>query len=53
MLGQALQTIFWGKEHLVKSWLISTLDKVIYLKGTNFYRSTKPFFTSQNKVEMR
>jgi hypothetical protein len=28
MLVQGLQ-IFWGKEHLVKNWLISILDKVI------------------------
>jgi hypothetical protein len=47
MLAQALQ-IFFGKEHLVKNWLISTLDKVIYFKGTIFQRSTKPLFTSQN-----
>jgi hypothetical protein len=25
--------IFLGKEHLVKNWLISTLDKAIYFKG--------------------
>jgi hypothetical protein len=31
MLAQVLQ-IFWGKEHLVKNRLISTLDKVIYFK---------------------
>jgi hypothetical protein len=43
----------WGKEHLVKNWLISTLDKVIYFKGTIFQRSTKHFFTSQNRVEIR
>jgi hypothetical protein len=35
MLAQVLQ-IFLGKEHLVKNWLISTLDKVIYFKGTIF-----------------
>jgi hypothetical protein len=34
-----------------KNWLISTLDKVIYLKGTFFQGSTKPLFTSQNRVE--
>jgi hypothetical protein len=49
MLAQALQ-IFLGKEHLVKNWLISTKDKVIYFKGTLF-QSTKPLFTSQNRVE--
>jgi hypothetical protein len=32
MLAHILQ-IFWGKEHLVKNRLISTLDKVIYFKG--------------------
>jgi hypothetical protein len=50
MLAKVLQ-IFWGKEHLVKSWLISTLDKVIYCKGTIFLRSTKLLFTSLNRVE--
>jgi hypothetical protein len=50
MLEQVLQT-FSGKEYLVKNWLISTLDKVIYFKGTIFRRSTKPLFTSQNRVE--
>jgi hypothetical protein len=50
MLAQVLH-IFLGKEHLVKNWLISTLDKVIYFKGTFFLRSTKPLFTSQNRVE--
>jgi hypothetical protein len=51
MLAQVLQ-IFLGKEHLVKNWLISTLDKVIYFKGTIFQRSAKPLFTSQNRVEI-
>jgi hypothetical protein len=37
MLAQVLQ-IFFGKEHLVNNWLISTLDKVIYFKGTIFQR---------------
>jgi hypothetical protein len=50
MLAQVLQ-IFWGTEHLVKNWLISTLDKVIYFKGTIFQQSTK-LFTSQNRVEI-
>jgi hypothetical protein len=31
-----VQEIFFGKEHLVKNWLISTLDRVIYFKGTLF-----------------
>jgi hypothetical protein len=51
MLAQGLQ-IFFGNEHLVKNWLISTLDKVIYFKGTIFQGSTKPLFTSQNRVEI-
>jgi hypothetical protein len=51
MLAQALQ-IFLGKEHLVKNWLISTLDKVIYFKGTIFQWSTVPLFASQNRVEI-
>jgi hypothetical protein len=38
MLAQVLQ-IFRGKEHLVKNWLISTLDKEIYIKGTICLRS--------------
>jgi hypothetical protein len=33
MLAQVL-----GKKHLVKNALISTLDKIIYYKGT-FYRA--------------
>jgi hypothetical protein len=52
MLAQVLQVFFWGIEHLVKNWLISTLDKAIYFKGTIFQRSTKPLFTSQNRVEI-
>jgi hypothetical protein len=51
MLAQVLQ-IFLGKEHLVKNWLISALDKAIYFKGTIFQQSTKPIFTSQNRVEL-
>jgi hypothetical protein len=50
MLAQILQ-LFWGKEHPVKNWLIATLDNVIYFNGTIFQRSTKPLFTSQNRVE--
>jgi hypothetical protein len=50
MLAQFLH-IFLGKERLVKNRLISTLDMVIYFKGTIFQRSTKPLFTSQNWVE--
>jgi hypothetical protein len=51
VLAQALH-IFSGKEHLVKNWLISTIDKVIYFKGTIFQRSTKSIFTSQNRAEI-
>jgi hypothetical protein len=50
MLAQVLQ-IFWGKEHLVKNRVISTLDKIIYYIGTFLQGSTKPLFTSQNRVE--
>jgi hypothetical protein len=50
-LAQAL-LIFLGKEHLLKNWLISTLDKVITFKGAIFEASTKPLFTSQNRVEI-
>jgi hypothetical protein len=39
-----------GEKNLVKSLLISTLDKVIYI-GTFLQGSTKPLFTSQNRVE--
>jgi hypothetical protein len=45
-----LQT-FYGKKALVKSMLISTLDKVIYYIGTFLQGSTKPLFTTQNRVE--
>jgi hypothetical protein len=50
LVGTGLANILEEK-HLVKNWLISTLDKVIYFKGTIFLRSTKPLFTSQNRVE--
>jgi hypothetical protein len=46
MSAQVLQ-IFFGKEHLVKSGLISTLDKVIYFKRNLFQGgATKPLFLS-------
>jgi hypothetical protein len=35
MWSQVLQ-MFLGKEHLVKNWLIFTLDKVIYFKRISF-----------------
>jgi hypothetical protein len=47
MFELLLQT-FWAKK-LVKSLLISTLDKVIYYIGTFLQGSTKPLFTSQNR----
>jgi hypothetical protein len=40
MLAQVLQT-FWAKKTLVKSLLISTLDKVIYYIGTFLQGSYK------------
>jgi hypothetical protein len=46
-----VQQTFSAKKILVKSLLISTLDKVIYYDGTIFLQSTKPLFTSQNRVE--
>jgi hypothetical protein len=52
MFELLLQT-FWAKKILVKSLLISTLDKVIYYIGTFLQGSTKPLFTSQNRVETR
>jgi uncharacterized protein YlzI (FlbEa/FlbD family) len=50
MLALALQ-IFFGKKHLVKNRLISTLDKVIYYKRTFLQGSTKPLFAAQNRLE--
>jgi hypothetical protein len=52
MLAQ-VQQVFFGGRTPYKNWLISTLDKVIYFKGTIFQPSTyKTFFTSQNRVEL-
>jgi hypothetical protein len=45
MFELLLQT-FWAKKNLVKSLLISALDKVIYYVGTFLQGSTKPLFTS-------
>jgi hypothetical protein len=39
------------KKTLVKSLLISTLDEVVYYKGTFLQGSTKPLFTTQNRLE--
>jgi hypothetical protein len=46
MFELLLQT-FWARKTLVKSLLISTLDKVIYYNGTFLQGTTKPLFTSQ------
>jgi hypothetical protein len=51
LLAQVLQ-IFLGKEHLVKNELISTLDKVVYFKGTIFQWSTKHPSTSHDRAEI-
>jgi hypothetical protein len=45
-----VQQTFLAK-NLAKSPLISTLDKVIYYKETFLQGSTKPLFTTQNKLE--
>jgi hypothetical protein len=50
MFEPAQQT-FWAKKKLVKSPLISTLDKVIYYKGKFLQDSTKPLLTTQNRLE--
>jgi hypothetical protein len=39
MIAQVLE-IFLGKEHLVENRLITTLDKVMYYKGTIFQGSS-------------
>jgi hypothetical protein len=41
-----------GERNLVKSLLISTLDKVIYYNVTFLLGSAKPLFTTQNRVEI-
>jgi hypothetical protein len=41
-----------GEKKLVKSLPISTLDKVINYIGTFLQDSTKPLFTTQNRVEI-
>jgi hypothetical protein len=50
MFELLLQT-FWAKKALIKSLLLSTLDKVIYYIGAFLQGSTKPLFISQNRVE--
>jgi hypothetical protein len=42
----------FGQKNLVKSLLISTLDKVIYYIGKCLQGSTKPFFTTQTRLEI-
>jgi hypothetical protein len=51
MFVRALQN-FLEKNNLVKSLLISILDKVIYFIGIFFLGSTKPLITSQSRVEI-
>jgi hypothetical protein len=36
---------------IAKCLLISTLDKVVYYKGTFFTGLNKPIFTTQNRLE--
>jgi hypothetical protein len=45
-----VQQAFLAKK-LVKSLLISTLGKVINYKGTFLQDSTKPLFTTRNRLE--
>jgi hypothetical protein len=49
LVGTGLANIL-GEKTLVKSLLISTLDKVIYYIGTFLQGSTKPLFTTQNRL---
>jgi hypothetical protein len=41
-----------GEKTLVKSLMISTLDKVIYYIEKFLKGSTKPLFITQNRVEI-
>jgi hypothetical protein len=50
-VGTGPANIF-GERTPSKNQLISTLDKVIYFKGTICQRSTKPLLTSQKRVEI-
>jgi hypothetical protein len=36
--------IFLGQEHFLKTWLISTLEKAIYFKGTIFFRGLQNLY---------
>jgi hypothetical protein len=46
-----VQQTFLAEKTLVKSLLISTIDKVVYYKGTFLQGSSKPRFTTQNRSE--
>jgi hypothetical protein len=52
-VGTGPANTFLAKEHLVKNWLTSTQDKVIYFQRTIFQPSTKPLFTSQKGGDQR
>jgi hypothetical protein len=43
-----VEQIFFGENQILKNWLISTLDKVIYFKGAVFLGvyKTSPHFTN-------
>jgi hypothetical protein len=47
---ELVQQTFLAKK-LLESLLISTLDKAINNKGTFLQGSTKPLFTTQNRLE--
>jgi hypothetical protein len=51
MLAQVLQT-FWAKKNLVKSLLISNIDKAIYYIRAFLQGSPKPLLASQNRMEI-
>jgi hypothetical protein len=49
-----VQQTFWAKKNLVKSLLISTLDKVIYYNGTMpEARQTKLFFPTPHRLKTK
>jgi hypothetical protein len=47
-----VQHNFWGKERLVKNRLNSTIEKVVFFKGTFFQGSSEDLFTLQNRVDI-
>jgi hypothetical protein len=49
-VGTSLANIL-GERTPCKKLVISTLDKVIYFRGTIILWSAKPLFISQNRVE--